>query len=471
MQNSEDSTLSDSQNIRNSFKAIRLFDNRVGIPLLIICFVTFVASFDFTIFVFLADSLTLTFFAPVNQDDFSQNLKLISLFAVGFIARPLGALLLGNYGDTKGRKPVLRIGLSMLFLTSLIAACLPSYAQVGGIASVLLVVVRLIQGAAFANQLGLGWVYVSESLPRKNLSTYIGMVCTSSALGVIFCGLLIACLKAWFSPEQLTSFAWRLPFLISGLMGLIGYILVRHLEETKLFLKQVKRTTRNLEFTGFNYDLNRINALFLTTFLTLIYSSSMVLLILLLPKLIDNQVSITESALTVLSISGLVGLALGMLFYGWLADKLDLGRVLMVGSVLLCLQAFILYYYLSQGNGHYLLPIYTFLGFSNGIISLCPMVFLQLFPTKTRLMSINFIFNVITVFTGVLLPFWLFYITEIISFAPAMYLIFMSICVFFIGFYVHQTPQLLQYRKSIITTAPNDVDYALDLVAKKSYKG
>ena len=86
-------------------------------------------------------------------------------------------------------------------------------------------------------------------------------------------------------------------------------------------------------------------------------------------------------------------------------------------------------------------------GFSNGIISLCPMIFLQLFPTQKRLMCTNVIFNVITVFTGVILPFSLLYTTEIISFAPAMYLIFIGVCAFFMGFYVYQTPQLVKYQQ------------------------
>ena len=101
-------------------------ENSVRSKLFIICFVTFVASFDFTIFVFLSDSLSITFFAE-SGDEFSQQLKLVSLVAIGFIARPFGALLLGRYADIKGRKPVLHIGLFLLFLTSIVASGLPSF--------------------------------------------------------------------------------------------------------------------------------------------------------------------------------------------------------------------------------------------------------------------------------------------------------------------------------------------------------
>ncbi len=421
-------------------------ENSVRRKLFIICFVTFVASFDFTIFVFLSDSLSITFFAE-SGDEFSQQLKLVSLVAIGFIARPFGALLFGRYADIKGRKPVLHIGLFLLFLTSIVAACLPTYSQVGVTASVLLVIVRLIQGAAFANQLGLGWVYVAESLPRSRLATCIGMVCGSSALGVIFCALMITYLNFVFSDAQLVAFAWRIPFVISGLMAFIGYLLVHKLSETTLFMKHKSDSIEPIELSSFTYDLKRFNAYFLTFFLTLIYSSSMILLLLLLPKFINSQVSIDEFTLRILSAFGMIGLALGMLFYGWLADKINLGRVLMVGSILLCLNAVLLYYYLSHGHGTYLVPIFTMVGFSNGIISLCPMIFLQLFPTQKRLMCTNVIFNVITVFTGVILPFSLLYITEIISFAPAMYLIFIGVCAFFMGFYVYQTPQLVKYQQ------------------------
>lgn len=422
--------------------------------LLIICFVTFVACFDFTFFVFLSESLSLTFFEQ-SANEFSQQVKLAFLVAVGFIARPIGGLLMGRYGDIKGRKPALNTGLALLIATSLTLACLPTFAQVGVLASILLGCVRLIQGAAFANQLGLSWVYIVESLPRKKLSIYISIVSASFVFGGVACALLSAWLKYVFTPEQLIEYAWRLPFLLSALLSMVGYHFVRKLDESGMFTADKMTDDEVSELSNFSHSLNRFNAIFFTAFLSLVYASSMIMSLLLLPELINNEVSMNSSTLNIISVSGAAFMAIGMLFYGWLAHKLDVGRALMFGSIFLCIQTFILYYYLNSGSGMYLIPIYAMVGFSYGLVSLCPMIFLQLFPTRNRLTAINLIFNTMTVFTGVVLPFSVLYITELLSFAPALYMMFIGICAFFMGFYVYQTPQLLAYQNNNTHSDPS----------------
>lgn len=443
-------------------------DSSVASKLFIICFVTFVASFDFGIFVFLSDNLSLTFFADFN-DGISPQLKLVSLFALGFIARPIGALVLGRYADIKGRKPALHIGMALIFSTSIAAACLPTYAQAGVTASILVIIIRLLQGAAFANQVGLSWVYVAESLPTRKSGFFLSLICANFAIGAITSAIFVSLLNHLFSEDQIIAFAWRIPFVCSGLMGLIGWLLVRRLNETPLFLAEMAYPEWKPALTNFSHALGRFNSLLLTAFLSLIYASSMVMFLMQLPELLDRQVSIGNSTLHSIKIIGMISLAIGMLFYGWLADRLDLGRALMLGAIIMGINILVLYYYLSHGNGTYLLPIYVIVGLSNGFISLCPMVFLQLFPTRCRLTSINVTFNLITVFTGVILPFWLLYIIEVVSFAPAMYMMFIAVCAFFIGFYVYQTPHLHTYHHTANNLSREIKLAALDKSNKNSH--
>lgn len=115
---------------------------------LFICFSSAVAFFDFLIYLYIADFISLAFF-PVNVDPTITRLQGLGLFAVGYLARPLGGIIFGRYGDIKGRKPILLISMSVTAATMVAMACLPTYAQWGLAAPSLFILLRLIQGMAF----------------------------------------------------------------------------------------------------------------------------------------------------------------------------------------------------------------------------------------------------------------------------------------------------------------------------------
>ncbi|MGP9711185.1 MFS transporter, partial [Psychrobacter sp. AOP29-E1-7] len=110
-----------------------------------ICFSSAVAFFDFLIYLYIADIVATAFF-PANIDSTITKIQGLGLFTIGYLARPLGGILFGRYGDIKGRKPVLLISILVTALSLLGMASLPTYAQWGLIAPILFIILRIIQG-------------------------------------------------------------------------------------------------------------------------------------------------------------------------------------------------------------------------------------------------------------------------------------------------------------------------------------
>lgn len=138
---------------------------------LFICFSSAVAFFDFLIYLYLADIMATAFF-PANIDPAITKVQGLGLFAIGYLARPLGGIIFGRYGDIKGRKPILLISILVTAVSLLAMACLPTYGQWGLIAPTLFIVLRLIQGMAFGLYVPLAW-FLWQSMYRANTRQYL----------------------------------------------------------------------------------------------------------------------------------------------------------------------------------------------------------------------------------------------------------------------------------------------------------
>lgn len=401
-----------------------------------------VAFFDFLIYLYLADIIALTFF-PANDNPLIAKLQMLSIFAAGYLSRPIGALLLGRYGDIRGRKPAFLVSSGFIALTSLLTACLPTYAQVGILAPILFVVARMVQGMAFGAHSALGWVYISEHVTKSNMAFFSSVITASFMIGVIGTIISFNVLYSTYTTEQLVNYAWRVPFIASTILGTVAFLFGRFLKETPVFLHQHDQQPYLPNYKNFSLSLKRFNAVFISGLLSFYISSLVLVVALLLPKLILLKFSIDESMLSFSNSLGILFLALGCVFFGLIADKGNTGKALMLGSIILALQALAFFYHLQNGDGDYILVMYAILGFTAGVIALGPVIMVQLFPTKMRLTSVAFTYNTVYALVGVALPFALDYATESISFSPALYMTFLGIIGFIIGLYIYRLPSFV----------------------------
>ncbi|MGA9659074.1 MAG: MFS transporter [Asticcacaulis sp.] len=179
--------------------------------------------YDFFIFGTLTAIIAKNFYAGLN--DTFATIAALATFAVGFIARPVGALVFGHIGDKKGRKGTFMYTILVMGLATIAIGLLPTYAQVGITAPVLLIILRIVQGFALGGEYGGAAIYVAEHAPPDKRGRYTGWIQTSAALGLISALLVILVTRKFTGEAIFADWGWRIPFLVStGLLIVSVYI-------------------------------------------------------------------------------------------------------------------------------------------------------------------------------------------------------------------------------------------------------
>ncbi|WP_353234327.1 MFS transporter [Diaphorobacter ruginosibacter] len=167
----------------------------------------------------------------VTLDPFAATLSSFATFAVGYLARPLGAVVFGHYGDRLGRKNVLVVTLVMMGVSSTLIGLLPTYAQVGVAAPMLLVLLRLMQGIAMGGEWGGATLMSMEHAKPKGRGLAVSLVSAGGPTGAVL-GTLVMTPFSLLPSEQFLSWGWRVPFLISALLMLVGLMIRVRVTET-----------------------------------------------------------------------------------------------------------------------------------------------------------------------------------------------------------------------------------------------
>lgn len=405
-----------------------------------VCFSSAVMFFDFLIYLYMADIVSSTFLPDAIDPKFAQ-LQGLGLFAIGYLARPLGGILFGRFGDIKGRKPVLLYSMLATMLSVLAMACLPTYAQWGWIAPALFITLRLIQGMAFGVYVPLAWIFIAEHVPRQYLSLGCSYVTASFYVGVLFSNAFFIWLTSTMTPEQLMNNGWRLPFFIAAVLSLLPLLTWRLVKESPFFTDLTSRKADKHTPKPFTVLFKHCRqSIFIGLMLTLIISSITTVIILLLPDLIELSFSVDNDLFSFAHSLGIVFMIFGCIFYGLVSNYQNFGKILIIGSLLLIGQIFAFYYHL-QSDGEYILIMYALLGFFSGIIGMVPAIFVLLFPTNVRLTGIALSYNVMYGLVGGLVPFGLAYATLYISFSPALYIAFIGFIGVIMGLYFYHLPE------------------------------
>jgi MHS family proline/betaine transporter-like MFS transporter len=194
--------------------------------------------FDFAVYGYFVGDIGRQFFP--RSDPTAQQLLAFAVFALGFGARPIGSLVLGRVGDRIGRRALLTLSIALMGASTLVLGLLPTYEQIGVAAPALLVTMRLIQGFSVGGEFTGSMVYTTESASPLMR----GLISSSTAAGVTL-GFMLGSGSAWLvnialSPEQVGSWGWRVPFIASISLCVLGWFLRRGLHETAEGLKAVQ---------------------------------------------------------------------------------------------------------------------------------------------------------------------------------------------------------------------------------------
>jgi MFS family permease len=293
--------------------------------------------YDFYLYGSLAVFFGGLFFPAGNET--AQLLASLAAFGAGFGVRPLGAVVFGYIGDRIGRKYTFLVTMATMGLSTALIGLLPTYATLGLGATVLLVLLRLLQGLALGGEYGGAATYVAEHVRDAERGFYTSFIQTTATVGFFFSMLVIGAARSFFGEAEFKAFGWRVPFLISFvLLGVSLYIRVR-MRESPLFekLKQGGRTSKNPLKESFAHPLNRKYVLLALLGATagqgvVWYTGQFYALTFMQSALKLDW----KTAYTLVSIALFVTTPL-FVFFGWLSDRIGRKKIMLLGCALAAL--------------------------------------------------------------------------------------------------------------------------------------
>ncbi|MBB4684402.1 MFS transporter [Amycolatopsis jiangsuensis] len=202
--------------------------------------------YDWSVYAIFASFFAKQFF--VDDGATGALLSTLAVFAVGFVMRPIGGFVFGWLADRRGRRFSMTASMILMAAGSLLIGLAPTHAQVGTWAAVILVFARLAQGLAHGGEIAASYTYIAEIAPRARRGLWSTSLYVSVTAGIVLASLIGAGASSVLGAEAVRNWAWRIPFLIGGLLGLVGLYLRRTLPETESFTGAVsaRQSTRDL---------------------------------------------------------------------------------------------------------------------------------------------------------------------------------------------------------------------------------
>jgi MFS transporter, MHS family, proline/betaine transporter len=351
--------------------------------------------YDFVIFGVFARDIAQAVFP--STDPIVALMASFAAFAAGYLARPIGGIVLSHYGDRHGRRAVFLWSVFIMSGATLGMGLVPSYAQWGVAASALMVTLRLIQGFCLGGELPGALTYVVETAPR--IAPFVcGVVFACVTMGVAVATGVSLSVRTFLDPELVPVYGWRIAFVLGGLGGVLSFVLRRSLEESPEFARMksfaVRQPFRELLRTNFVHVLIGCAILAGTgTFNGLFFSH--------LPAYLSAVLQYDARQAVLAQTVGVIASAIGILITGWLGDRIPPRQLLRAGVALLLVFAIPFYSALESRAVNPTL-LCTLAGLSAGLTNGSFAVLLtDLFPTRIRFTGVALVFNVsFTIFSG-----------------------------------------------------------------------
>lgn len=323
----------------------------------------------------------------------------LATFALAFFFRPLGGWLLGRFADLRGRKTAMLLTILLMAGGSLIIGLLPTYGTIGWAAPVLLVLARVGQGLSLGGEVSNASAYLAEIAPPDRRGRYSSFFYISTGTALLVASLLGYGLTRMLSEDQLTSFGWRIPFLLGGVLGLIGLWLRRTLTETEQFRdnQSKARQLRNPLWKTLRYHPKAVGQLvafsMLSTLCYYTYFSA------LTPFAVDARGADAEDVFLALSAATVLFIALQYPM-GAVSDRYGRKPQLLVWSAATALVIVPLSTLVGPGLGGLLVVFCVGIGLYTAMTSIAPAIMSELFPTELRGLGIGAWYNLTVAMFG-----------------------------------------------------------------------
>ncbi len=358
--------------------------------------------YDFIIFVFFALVLSQLFFPP-EMPEWLRLLQSFGIFATGYLARPLGGILMAHYADRLGRKRMFNLSILLMALPSLLIGVMPTYAQIGYFAPLILLALRVLQGAAVGGEVPSAWVFVAEHAPANHRGYALGILQAGLTFGYLLGALTATLLSSIYAEKELHAYAWRIPFILGGFFGVLAVWLRRWLNETPVFMEMQARKVLSARLPLSTVLREHRTALLPAALLTCVLTSAVVVLVVVTPTVMQKYFHIPTSTAFRMSCIGIVFLNIGCVIAGRIADRIGPWQAMGLYSAVLAPGIAVLYTSLvSEAIALWL--GYAIAGLACGIVGVVPSVMIGLFPSNIRVTGISLTYNIAYSIWGSITP-------------------------------------------------------------------
>lgn len=382
--------------------------------------------YEYTLYAYFATVISLLFFPQDNH--FIAMIMTFAAFAVGLAARPIGGIIFGYIGDRYSRKRMLTITMLLMSVPTMCMGLLPTYAQIGIWAPILLVSLRILQGIALGGEFGASCVYLYESVPENKRGFYGTLALTGVGTGLILSSCTILIVEYFATQEQIISYAWRIPFFVSVIGSWMAFYMRLNLLESQDFkmAQQSNELLSNPFMHMVRYHKStilRLFGIFITTqasfFVVFIFGKTMMIDFLHF----DPKVAGKFNLLSVVSYT------LSTLVFGYLSDKIDRRYIILSGVIMMLMAAYPFIMSLQSGNMTLIFMMSLLFGALIGMTegTLNPVV-ASAFPTHIRATSVAFCWNFTSIIFGGLSPIVAMWLNEKYGGIEAVAFYLMAVC-------------------------------------------
>lgn len=406
--------------------------------------------YDFIIYIFLAPIIEKIFFA--DNSNYIATLKTMAIFSIGYLLRPLGGIIFSHFGDRYGRKVVFLLTVIFMAAPSFAIGLLPTTAQIGIAAPILLLICRMMQGLALGGEIPAAITFVSEHVPENKCGFALSTLFFGINIGLLLGSLITTIMSSVLSPAEVLAYGWRIPFIIGGIFGMIAIFLRRYLHETSAFIAIHKNDLQRIPFVTLmrGYSKQVLEGIFLVTI-----GSVTVFLFLYWPQYLHQYMNYDFNTLMKINTFGTLILNVTILIGGILTDRLGCRKLYLICATLIILLTYPLFCLFNmQSMALVMISYITFSILFGFIPSTYSVMLSRLFPTPIRYSGIAMSYNLAYAIFGGLSPVictvairWLDNIL-----APAFYVTGMAMISWIVCYLHGRTTNVVDVKTASIST-------------------
>lgn len=348
----------------------------------------FIEWYEFGVYGYLATIIAGNFFTLEGQTGMTGLLLTYASFALAFFCRPVGAIIFGRIGDRIGRKPTLIAVVLLMTLATAIIGLLPTYAQIGVAAPLLLTLMRMFQGLFAGGEFGGAVSLMTEFAPKGKRGIYGAWQSFTVSLGLLTGVALVALLVQTLPEAQMKDWGWRVPFLLALPMGLVALYLRLKLDETPNFVASKKAEPKVQKTAAEKASaIATAKAIALGIGRMMGWSAGGYTFLVVMPSYLQTSLHATFLQALVATVLANVGFALAILPSGWLSDKIGRKKVMMIAVFAVIVLSFPLLHLLQNPESSLLAKGIAVLiaGATIGMIAgPGPAMLAEMFPTRVR---------------------------------------------------------------------------------------